>query len=60
MVTFLSAHNVREPGSVAAHNFGVSPMIDLYADTATAYSADDETMTFVPIAMLQIASALLL
>jgi hypothetical protein len=36
MVTFLSAHNVREPGSVVAHD------LDVYADTATAFEAFDE------------------
>ena len=54
MVTFLSAHNVREPGSVVAHDFFV------YADTATAFEAFDEIQTFVPIAMLWVASAVLL
>jgi hypothetical protein len=54
MVTFLFAHNVREPGSVVAHDFNV------YADTATAFEADDEILTFVPIAMLLVASAMLL
>ena len=54
MVTFLSAHNVREPGSVVAQNF------DVDADAATAYSADDEIMTFVPIAVLLVAPAVLL
>ena len=54
MVTFLSAHNVREPGSVVAHDF------DVYADTATAFEADDEIQTFVPIAVLFSAPAVLL
>ena len=56
MVTFFSAHNVREPGTVVAHDFDD----DMYADTATAFSADDEILTFVPIAMLLVASAMLL
>ena len=50
----MSAHNVREPGSVVAHDFNV------YADTATAFEADDEIKTFVPIAMLLVAPAVLL
>jgi hypothetical protein len=54
MVTFSSAHNVREPGSVVAHDF------DVYADTATALSADDEIQRFVPIAVLLDAPAVLL
>ncbi len=54
MVTFVSAHNVREPGSVVAHDF------DVYADTATAFEADDEIQTFVPIAVLLVALAVLL
>jgi hypothetical protein len=49
MVTSLSAHNVREPGTVVAHDF------DVYADTATACVADGEILTFVPIATLKVA-----
>jgi hypothetical protein len=42
---------LREPRSVVWHNCHV------YADTATACSADDEILAFVPIAMLLIAPA---
>jgi hypothetical protein len=51
MVTFFSAHNVREPGTVVAHDFDD----DMYADTATALEAEFEILTFVPIATLKVA-----